>query len=57
MKKQYITPISENVFPESIMDGYNPGKGGGIISGVISGSGGTTTVDPTHIICAPGRGY
>jgi len=56
-KKQYIAPISENVFPETIMEGWNPGQGGGITPGVIIGaSGGATTVDPTHIICAPGRG-
>ncbi len=54
-KKQYIAPVSERVFPESIMEGWNPGQGGGIISGVIAGSGGVTTIDPTHVICAPGR--
>jgi len=54
-KKQYIAPLSERVFPETIM--WNPGTGGGIIPGVILGaSGGATTIDPTHIICAPGRG-
>jgi len=47
-KKQYIAPISEKVFPESLMEGYNPGKEGGIIN---SGS----NIAPDHVICAPGR--
>jgi len=48
MKKQYIAPISERVFPESIMDGLNPGGGGGIIN---SGS----NISSEHIIVAPAR--
>jgi len=47
-KKQYIAPISERVFPQSLMDGLNPG-GGNIIN---SGS----NIVTTHVICAPGRG-
>jgi len=47
MKKQYIAPISERVFPESIMNGLNPG-GGGIIN---SGS----NISSEHIIVAPAR--
>jgi len=47
MKKQYIAPVSERVFPESIMEGLNPG-GGNIIN---SGSG----LSSTRVICAPGR--
>jgi len=42
-KKQYIAPITEPVFTETLMEGYNPGKGGGIIH---SGSG----LQPDHVI-------
>jgi len=48
MKKQYIAPLSERVFPESLMDGMNPGGEGGII---FSGS----NIKTGHEIAAPGR--
>jgi len=48
MKKQYIAPLSERVFPETQM-GFNPGgENGGIIN---SGS----SISSEHIIVAPAR--
>jgi len=50
MKRIYIAPISEKVFPESIMGGFNPGMEGGIILG-------GSNIQANYSICAPGRGY